>query len=118
MLIPQMHESSTGQYCPPSFFVLEPEASEQYPLFQVQLLTIGEDVRGPNVEPVAPVEAESEAQPVRQIDEILVLDDAPGNGGCDAVIAASEIGARIMDGICLSLWCRPSGGKVSVAERA
>jgi hypothetical protein len=73
---------------------------------------------GVEVEPLAALGAEGEAEPVGPVDEVLVLDDASGDFGFEAVVSAGEIGAGIVRSAGVGFLGGAAGGEVAVAERA
>ncbi len=58
------------------------------------------------IEPVLLGDAKLEREPVGKIDEVFVLDHAAGNVGAQPVVAAGEVGSRIVDVIRDRPWRR------------
>ena len=88
------------------------------PRLQIELLPVGEDPHAAHIEPLAVGDAKLEAKPVRQIDQILVLDRAQADVRAQAVVAAGEIRAGIVDAVRPGpRKCRASR-EVAVPERA
>ena len=113
-----MHEAPALQRRLPPRPVAQAHRALQYPLLQVQLLAVGQDLDRQQVEPVAALRPEGDRQPVRQVDEVLVLDNPPGDLGGEAIIAAGEVGPGIMRIVGLGFLGGAAGGEIAVAERA
>ena len=94
------------------------EAPEEQPVAEVQFLAIGEDLHVREVEPFAVPGPERERQPVGQVDQVFVDDRAPGHLAGEAVVAAGQIGARVVDAIRIRLFCRAARDEDAVTECA
>ena len=70
------------------------------------------------IEPVAIGDAKLEREPVRKIDEILVLDHAAGNVGAQPVVAAGEVGSRIVNVIRRAPRRRPARREIAIPQGA
>ncbi len=70
------------------------------------------------VEPFFTREPEFHGKPVRQVDQILVLYNAACHLRLEAVVAAGEICARIVDVVCARTLEGPPGGEVAVTQGA
>ena len=90
----------------PPLAVLEAYAPQQHAAPQIELLAVRQELDGSRIEPVLLGDAKLEREPVGEIDEILVLDHAAGDVGAQPIVAAGEVGPRIVNAI----RHRPGGG--------
>ena len=88
-------QASLAQRGPSTLAVLETDGPREKPTLQVELLSVGQQRGGLDVEPVLVADAKIERQPVGKIDEFLVLDRAALDLGQQSIIAAGEVGAGI-----------------------
>lgn len=98
--------------------VVEPQGSQQHPSPEIQLLAVFQQRHASFIEPIGVRQTNPPGQPVRQVDEILVPDDATGNLGLQAVVAAGEVGARIVDAIGHRSRRSAPCAEVTVSQRA
>ncbi len=100
--------------------VADPEvgAALQYARVQMDGLPVVQHLRGVRCEPITAGEPEAQRQPVGEVDHVLVLDLASGDGGGEPVVAARHVGARVVHVVRGALGQRAAGGEVAVAERA
>lgn len=85
---------------------------------QVQDLVVVEHGRRVRGEPLPSGEAETQRQPVREVDHVLVLHPASGHVRGEPVVATRHIGARVVHIVRAAFGQRPAGGEVAVAQRA
>jgi hypothetical protein len=90
----------------PPLSVLEADAAQQHAVPKIKFLAVGQDCDRSRIEPVLVGDAPPECEPVGEIDEILVLNHPAGDVGTQPVVAAGEVGPRIVDVI----RHRPGGG--------
>ena len=83
-----------------------------------EFVPVRQDLNGIQIEEVSVFDAERERKPVREVDQILVLDGASADLGRQAVVAAVDVRARVVD---IIVRVRPRGraprAEVPVAER-
>ncbi len=101
----------------PPATVAETQRAFQNSLPDVQFLLVRKQFDGAKVEPIPVADAKVQYQPVRCIDQAFILDRLVGNSVGQAVIAAGDIGAGIMNAIRRRLRCGTTRGEIAVAER-
>ncbi len=69
-------------------------------------------------EPVAAGRTERQRQPVRAVDQVLVGDGPARHGGGGTVVAAGQVGARVVHAVGDRLRSRAPGDQIPVADRA
>ena len=118
MHIAHRHQAPLAQRAAPPLAILEAEAAQQHAAAQIELLAIRQELDAARIEPVLLGDAKRQRQPVGAIHQILVFDEAAGDVGAQAVVAAGEVGPRIVNVIGL----RPGGGaarrEIAVPQRA
>ena len=92
--------------------ILETYGAQQHAAPQIEFLAIRQEFDGPRIEPVLIGDPKLEREPIGEIDEILVLDHPAGNIGAQSVVAAGEVGPRIVNVI----RHRPGRGRTRVAK--
>ena len=113
-----VHDPAAGHRRLAPLTVAHAHPADQHALPEIQLLRIVEDLDAPQVQPVSPFRPEAQRQPVRQVDEVLVLDLAAGEFRHPPIVAAGQIGAGIMHLVGLGLLGRAARREIAVAERA
>ncbi len=98
--------------------VAHPEAAQQQPLPEAQLLPVLEHLHPPEVEPVTAGGAEGEREPVGEVDQVLVDDGATGHLARQGVVAPGHVRARVAPGAGHLLLRRAAGGEDAVAQDA
>ena len=98
--------------------IAEAELAGQFGLPQIQILPVGEQLGRVNVEPIAAVDAELAGQPVRQVDQTLVLDINPGHVIGEAVVQAGGVAAGVVEWAGIGLGGTASGRAITVTHRA
>ena len=111
------HESSLAQRGAAAT-VVERDRSGQRAVPQIQLLPVGGQRHTALVEPLALAEAHSHSKPVRQVDQILLLDDAAINLRGRAVVPAGQIRAWIVHIVSDRPGCGAARREVPVGQRA
>ena len=111
-------EAALGQPGHPAVRVADTEQAREHAAAQVQLLPVAEHLQLVQVQPPAALGPEGQRQPVGRVDQVLVLDLAAGDPADQAVVAAGDIGAGVVDGVGGCLGRGPAGGEVAVAEGA
>jgi hypothetical protein len=102
----------------PSFGIAKTYRSRKHAVVQIELLPVFEHLHAIKAQPVAVLNPQHQRQPVRQVDQILVLDLAPGDLGHEAIVAAGEIGAGIVHAVGHAVRRGGARDEVAVAERA
>ena len=98
--------------------VVETQPPREQRAAQVEFLTVfGEPDHG-DVEPLAILDPETEGEPVRQVDDRLVLHLAARHLAGQPVVTAGRIGARIVDAVRIRLGRSGTAGEAPVSERA
>ena len=87
-------------------------------MLQIEFLAIRQDRCGFRVEPAVIGDVKIEREPVGEIDEILVLHHPPGNVGLQPVIAAGEVGPRIVNAIRHRPGSGCTGCKIAIPQGA
>ena len=90
---------------------------EQRPA-QVELLPVFGELDLRDVEPLAILDPEAEGEPVRQVDDRLVLHLAARHLARQPVVEAGRVGARVVDPVRLRLGRGGTAGEAAVPERA
>src|SRR5690606_39022176 len=85
---------------------------------KIELLRPGQHLSVAQTEPVAVSDAKLDQEPVRQVDEILVFDATPRDLRTHPVVAAGEIGTRVMTAVRARPDEGATRGEVAVPERA
>ena len=98
--------------------VAESELPDQFGMPKVHGLLIAQHLGGIDIKPVAPVDAELQRQPVRQIDQALILDANTGDVVGETVVQTGGIGSRVVQRSCIGLGRTPAGGPLPIADRA
>src|ERR1039457_7112492 len=118
MFMFHVHEPALGQPGAPACRVPEPGHPEQDAASQVELLPVLQYLDLGQAEPGPALDPEGQRQPVGQVNDALVLDSPAVNGVTEPVVAASTVGARVMDVVGARLGCCPARGQVAIAQRA
>ena len=102
-----------------AFLIADPQGSGQGAFADVELLPVGQDFDLGQVEPVAVLDPERQTQPVRHVDQVLVFDRMAGDLGDQAVVAAGDVGSRIM-GVFggVGPFGGAAGAEITVSEHA
>ncbi len=106
MHVAHRDQASLLEGAAPPLAVLEAYASGKEAAPQVELLAVRQEFDRSRIEPVLVGDAKPERKPVRKIHEILVLDHVTGEIGAQPVVAAAEVGTRIVNAV----RNRPGGG--------
>ena len=98
--------------------IAKPQPLGEHGAAQVELLAVFVERDVGDVEPLAVLDPEGQVEPVRQVDERLVLHFAAGHDAPQRVVAPGRIGAGVVDVARDGLRCGGPGGKEPVSERA
>ena len=118
MRLIHVHNAAAHEGCFAVLRMPHPEMPLKHSTPQVEDLPESEEVGGTDMEPLIALRPERETEPVRPVDEILVLDDAPGHLALEAIEPSGNIRSRIVVPARFRLVGRATGGKVAVSERA
>ena len=118
MHVAHVNEAALGQPCAAPVGVLPAHVPGENAAADVELVAVGEEINLRRVEPLPAGDAEAERQPVRHVDKILVLDRAARDRRAEAVVKASDVGARVMNLVGTGLRVRTAGREVPVAQGA
>ena len=112
-------EASLPDPCGAAGVVAEAVHALEQPGAEVEALPVlkqgGSGVDG---EPLLAVDAEGHREPVRQVDEALVVDDPALHLVDQTVEDAGGVGAGIVDAVGASFGGAATGGEIAVADRA
>ncbi len=98
--------------------VVEADGAHQHAAFQVQFLAEGDKIDGAQAEPGPAFDAKGERQPIRDVDQVFVLDDASGDVGAQAIVHPGHVGAGVVHVVSERLVAGTARGKVAVPEGA
>ena len=93
-------------------------AAHQHAPIHVQLLIVRQDSTALAAEPLTTLGPKRHRQPVRRVDQALVLYHPARHLSPQPVVHPGHISARVMDTVGRCLRGRPPGGKVTVAQSA
>ena len=110
-------ETARGDTSGSSRFVTKPYDSSQQSAAQVQFLLIKQDLGAIGVEPVVVGHSEPQRQPIRGVDQVLVLDGMRAPIGSHPVIYAGQIRSRIMHGVGVRFRRGTASSPITIAER-
>ena len=98
--------------------IAKAQRAQQQPLAQVELLTVVQHLDVVGAEPSAVLDPQHEHQPVRDVDEVLVLDRPAGELGYQTIVAAGKVRAGIVDVVGHAVRRGGTRDEVAVAESA
>jgi hypothetical protein len=112
-------EAPLGQLRGAAGVVAEACPADQHAASQVECLVVVEDLDVVDAEPRPIVDAEREHQPVRHVDQALVVDRlSVGHVAGPAVVDAGEVRARVVGAVRVRLRRCTSRRHIAVADRA
>ncbi len=91
-----MDQAAAPQRARSPLAIAEPHRPLDDPVLEIELLAVVEDVDRFQGEGFAALRLEGQTRPVRPVDQILVLDDATGDLGLQAIVAASQVGPGVV----------------------
>ena len=98
--------------------VLKSYVSKQHTAPQIEFLAVRQDFDRSLIEPVLIADTKLKRKPVREIDEVLVLDHPTGNFSAHAVVAAGEVGPWIVSVIRPCPGRCPARREIAIAQSA
>ncbi len=114
----QVDEAPALEERAPPGAVAQAHAARQDPPPQVELLSVLEHLQVRRGEPVPARGPRAEAQPVGEVDEVLVLDRSARDLGDQPVVAPGHVGAGVAGSVGLGLLPRAARREEAVAQRA
>ncbi len=113
-----VHEAPLLEGRGPAGGVGEAGGAREDAAVEVQVEPVGEYRDLPQIEPRAVADAECEAQPVGDVDHVLVLDAAPRDLGAQPIETAGDIRPGVVDVVRGGLRGGAPGREVAVAQGA
>ena len=111
-------EPGLGDPNPVSGPIDDLNVSFQHPASQVQLLAVLENFHVSQAKPLRSIDAEGDGEPVRLVDQVLVLDLATVDGAGGTAVPAGQVRSGVVHLIGLCPCGRSAGDEHTVAERA
>ncbi len=102
----------------PALRVTEAAGAHQQAVAHVQLLAIGQVLHLIRLEPCPVLDTDRERQPVRQIDEVLVLDLASGDAGLETIVATCKIASGVVNPVGSAVRRGAARDEIPVAQCA
>ena len=110
-------EPAADQFGLAPLAVAEAQVPGEHRGAEVEPVTVVEDLHVREAQDLRAADPEFQRQPVRQVDQVLVVDRDTAEQGGRAVVEAVDVGAGVMDVVGLLPLGRAAGGHVPVAGR-
>ena len=116
--VAHVHEPPLSQGGLPAGLVAEARAAGEHAGAQVEGVAVLEHLDAVQRQPRSVLDADAERKSVRGVDHALGLNAAVADRVRDAVEAAGDVRARVMDAVGIHLRERPARREAAVADRA